>query len=54
MLYYFSIIAICCLLSIFIVKCNVRNRWTILDFFILVILILFAGFRDHVGTDYQT
>lgn len=54
MFWYFEIICICYLLARLIVKCKVKNRWTILDFLILFIMIFFAGFRDHVGTDYNT
>jgi hypothetical protein len=54
MLIYFLVILIVYCMSFVIEYKNPSNKWRALDLFVLLILIIFAGVRLDVGTDYRT
>ncbi|BDG30601.1 EpsG family protein [Parageobacillus thermoglucosidasius] len=53
MLVYFLVILITYLTALMIKFKNLTKKWTFLDIFILLILIIFSGIRFNVGTDYE-
>ena len=51
---YFLLIVVIYSMSFVVSYGNPKNKWRFHDLFIILILVIFAGIRLDVGTDYKT